>query len=170
MHGNSQPEDAASSEYGVSMTAKPHVALVAIGADNWRKAAGLVVKPGQEQFVAPVSYYLCLAHYGDDWTPLGIEVDGAIVGHVMWAVDEDDSVWLGGLVIDAAHQSKGVGRGAVLRFIDRFSNDGNADIALSYSPGNTAAKKLYRSIGFVETGEIAEDELVARYRTGGQAQ
>ncbi len=34
--------------------------------------------------------------------------------------------------------------------------------ALSYEPENTAAKALYADFGFVETGEMEGDEVVAR--------
>jgi diamine N-acetyltransferase len=34
--------------------------------------------------------------------------------------------------------------------------------ALSYQPKNTVAKHLYSSLGFVETNEWEDDEIVAR--------
>jgi diamine N-acetyltransferase len=118
-------------------------------------------------FVAPTTYYLCLAHYDGEWNPLAVVVGGSGVGHVMWAIDEEDgSTWLGGVVIDSAAQSQGVGRAAVLSFIDRFSSDGKSNLALSYAPDNTIARHLYSDLGFTETGEMAEDEIVARLRTG----
>jgi diamine N-acetyltransferase len=83
----------------------------------------------------------------------------------MWALDDEDgSVWLGGLVIDAAAQGVGVGRATVMAFLRRFSQDGSVNVALSYSPDNTIARKLYADIGFVETGEMEDDEIVARFQ------
>lgn len=141
------------------------VRLVEIDAANWRSVVEVTPRPDQERFVAPVARYLVLAHYGGEWHPLGIEVDGRIVGHIMWAVDEeDDSVWLGGLVIDQAAQGRGIGRAAVEGLIERFTSRGRGHIALSYEPTNTVARSLYRSLGFVETGEMEGDEIVARYR------
>jgi diamine N-acetyltransferase len=146
-------------------TPLPDVRLVEVDGSNWRAAAAVTPQAGQDRFVAAVAYYLCLAHYGGLWHPLGVEVDGSIVGHVMWAVDdEDESVWLGGLVIDAAAQGVGVGRATVMAFLRRFSQDGNVNVALSYSPDNTIARKLYADIGFVETGEMEDDEIVARFQ------
>jgi diamine N-acetyltransferase len=84
----------------------------------------------------------------------------------MWAVDEEDgSTWLGGVVIDSAGQNQGVGRAAVLSFIDKFSSGTTMNFALSYAPDNTVARHLYSDLGFVETGEMAEDEIVARLKT-----
>jgi diamine N-acetyltransferase len=143
----------------------PTVNLLEVDEENWRDVANIKVKPGQEEFVAATTYYMCLAHYGDDWHPLAIEADGEIVGHVMWGVDkEEDSIWLGGLVIDAAKQGLGIGRAAVQAFLDRFGPEPGAHIALSYAPENAVARQLYQKLGFVETGEMAEDEVVARYR------
>ena len=146
---------------------KRAVRLTEVDATNWSILAEVEPRPDQRDFVAPITRYLCLAHYGGEWHPLAIEVDSTIVGHVMWAVDEDDgSTWLGGLVIDAAHQGRGAGRMTVETFLDRFAENGKANVALSYSPENKVARALYLSIGFVETGEMEDDEIVARYRRG----
>ena len=139
--------------------------LVEVDATNWRDVAAASPRPDQDRFVATTTYYLCLAQFGADWHSLAVAADGAIVGHVMWAVDETDgSVWLGGLVIDAAAQGRGIGRAAVAAFIEKFTEDGRVDIALSYLPDNTAARKLYADLGFVETGEMEAGEIVARLR------
>ena len=151
---------------GVSK-AKPVVHLVEVDAANWSILAEVEPKPDQLDFVAPVARYLCLAHYGGEWHSLAIEADGTIAGHVMWAVDEDDgSTWLGGLVIDASRQGRGIGRATVEVFLDRFTENGRTNVALSYSPENEVARRLYLSLGFVETGEMEGDEIVARYRRG----
>jgi len=141
------------------------VSLADVDATNWSVLAEVEPRPEQRDFVAPVTRYLCLAHYGEEWHPLAIEADGSAVGHVMWAADEEDgSTWLGGLIIDAAHQGRGIGRATVAAFLDRFTVDGRTNVALSYSPENETARGLYQSMGFVETGEMEDDEIVARYR------
>jgi len=73
-------------------------------------------------------------------------------------------VWLGGLVIAADHQGRGIGKAAVKEFIKRFTSDDRCHIALSYQPGNTVARSLHASLGFRETGEMEGDEVVARSR------
>ena len=148
------------------MTVEPPVVqLVDVDSSNWRSVAAVEPRADQERFVAPITHYLCLAHYGDDWHPLAIETDGTIVGHGMWGYDaEEGSTWLGGLVIDAAHQGRGIGRAAVLAFLDRFADNGVVDAGLSYDPENVVARGLYLDIGFEEAGEEQDGELVARYR------
>ena len=143
----------------------PNVRLIEIDGSNWRAVAAVTTRPDQDRFVAPVTYYLCLAHYGDTWHSLAIVADESIVGHLMRAVDDEDgSIWLGGLVVDAAAQGAGIGRAAVIAFIESCIADGRLNVALSYSPDNAVARTLYAAIGFVETGEMEDDEIVARYQ------
>ena len=53
---------------------------------------------------------------------------------------------------------------ALLGFL--AAQPGCREVALSYEPENTVARRLYASLGFVETGEQEEDELVARRPVG----
>ena len=83
----------------------------------------------------------------------------------MWAIDPDGrSGWIGGLVIDRRRQREGFGRATVLALVARLTADGCDSVALSYSPGNDVARALYLSMGFDETGEMEDDEVVARLR------
>jgi diamine N-acetyltransferase len=61
------------------------VRLVPVDSENWRALAQVACARGQERFVAPVTYYLCLCNYGGQWQPWAIVADGAVVGHAMWA-------------------------------------------------------------------------------------
>ena len=141
------------------------VRLIEIDGSNWRDVVRVEPHPSQKRFVAPTTYYLSLAHYGGEWHPLAVEADGVIIGHVMWAADESEgSVWLGGLVIHGAAQRQGHGRAAVQAFLDRFTTDGRVNVALSYHPENTVARALYADMGFVETGELDDNEVIARLR------
>jgi diamine N-acetyltransferase len=135
-----------------------------VTAVNWRDCADLEVAEEQRAFVAPVTRYLCLCHYGGLWQPLAVTAAGRVVGFVMWAVDEEDgSGWIGGLVIGGDQQRRGYGRAAVLALVERLRRDeGCPTAALSYAPQNTAAQALYASLGFVEAGEREDDEVVAR--------
>ena len=88
------------------------------------------------------------------WRSLGIYADEVVVGHVMWGEDDDGSVWIGGLVVDASAQGLGIGRVATQTLIRWFSDEhGYRVIRLSYQPENLSAAKLYESLGFRPTGE-----------------
>lgn len=130
---------------------------------NWRDVYKLNVSEYQKQFVAAPGYYLCLCQYGSIWNPLAIYKNDQVIGFLMWAVDSDDnSCWLGGIIIDVTEQRKGYGREAISKAIQILSEQEElSGFALSYSPENHA-KRLYESMGFKETGEQEDDELVAR--------
>ena len=137
-----------------------------VGADNWRACTALEVEQSQRRFVAPVSYYLALCAYGGSpWRPLAVRDGEEVVGFVMWGIDpEDESFWIGGLIIDRRHQRRGYGRAVVAQLLERAASGGHREAALSYDARNTPAQSLYASLGFVETGELADDETVARRR------
>jgi diamine N-acetyltransferase len=138
-----------------------------VTADNWRAVVRTEPRVDQRQFVAHVSYYLNLCHYSGVWQPVAIYEDGEPVGFAMWGYDaEDDSHWIGGLVIDAKHQGKGHGRTAMEALLDHLAGQpGFREAALSCEPENTVARQLYASLGFVETDERVDDEIVARRPT-----
>jgi diamine N-acetyltransferase len=139
------------------------VDLRAVDGGNWQACVAIRPAPGQERFVAPVAFYLCLCHYEQQWRPLAICSGDDVVGHVMWGVDpEDGSYWIGGLVIDVDRQREGNGRAAVAALLERFRDAGALEAALSYQPGNEPARALYASLGFRETEERADGEVVAR--------
>jgi diamine N-acetyltransferase len=140
------------------------VTLEDVGADNWRVCTALEVEQFQQRFVAPVAFYLALCAYGEStWQPLAVRVGEEVVGFVMWGIDpEDESFWIGGLIVDRRHQRRGYGRGVVAQLLERAASDGHREAALSYDPQNTLAQSLYTSMGFVETGELVDNETVAR--------
>ena len=139
------------------------VDLRAVAEDNWEACTAIRPAAGQERFVAPVAFYLCMCHYGRTWRPLAIHSGADVVGFVMWAVDpEDGSHWIGGLVIDAERQGEGHGRAAMEALLERFRALGAGEAALCYEPDNERARALYASLGFRETDERAEGEVVAR--------
>ncbi len=143
------------------------VRLVEVDADNWRACAALRVGEEQQRWVADVTYYLCLCTYGGTWHPLAIQRGDDVVGFLMWAVDDDHSRWIGGLIVDIAHQRHGVGRAAMIEAIRLLiAQPGCAGIGLSHHPDNRAARSLYGALGFSDTGETDEDgaELVSRLR------
>ncbi len=145
----------------------PAVAVAPVSADTWRDVAALSVTPDQRAFVAEPSYYLALCCYGEvGWAPLAMTLDGEVVGFLMWAVDPSDGAcWLGGVLVDASRQGRGVGGAgidAALRYLG--STHGQRHFALSYDPANERARRLYARLGFRETGETEGDEVVARRR------
>jgi diamine N-acetyltransferase len=146
------------------MTPPPdRLTLEPVGADEWRDVTALEVTDAQRAFVAEPAYYLALCAYGGLWRPLAIVLDERVIGFMMWAVDpEDDSCWLGGLLVDRHHQRRGYGRRAIEAALSMLASEGgHRRFALSYAPDNPA-NPLYEALGFRETGEREGDEVVAR--------
>ncbi len=138
------------------------VTLRPVDTSNWREVAGLEVSREQRAFVAEPSYYLALCCY-DTWNPLAIYAGEQAVGFMMWGIDDDNSCWLGGILIDRAQQRQGYGESAVIEAISMLGEKtGSTSFALSYLPENTVARRLYQKLGFVETGEPEGEEIVAR--------
>jgi diamine N-acetyltransferase len=94
---------------------------------------------------------LC-AYGGSPWQPLAVRVADEVVGFVMWGIDpEDESFWIGGLIVDRQHERRGYGRAVVAQLLERAASDGYRDAALGYDHENKLAQSLCASVGFVET-------------------
>lgn len=142
------------------------VTLRPVDDDNWRAVADLAPRDDQRGWVpALAARYLVLTSRSEVWTSLAVHADETVAGHVMWGMDDDGSRWIGGMLIDAAEQGRGVGRAAVRTLAAWLGGpDGGHPVRLSYHPDNTAAARLYASLGFTPTGAVEDDELVVELR------
>ena len=150
---------------------------------NLKECIDLEVTPEQNRFVANNATSLADAYIWNkrgEWvSPNIIYADSVAVGFVMYQylsceIDEDYRDIYGGnvyclwrIMIDKNYQGKGYGKQAIALVIDAVKKmpKGKADyLCLAYKPENVSAKKLYESLGFVETGEIVDDELLARFK------
>ena len=140
-----------------------NVRIVPVGHPNWRAVADLDVAEEQRRFVAATTRYLSLTHMGEQgWAPLAILAHDATVGFAMWGHDPaDDAYWIGGFLIDHAHQRRGYGRSAMEALIAMARASGAPRVKLSYDADNRVARALYAGLGFRETGEMSGDEIVA---------
>ena len=113
--------------------------------------------------MAATTGYLALTHLGEQgWAPLAILADGETIGFAMWGHDQvDDACWIGGFLIDHAHQRRGHGRSAMQALIAMAQASGAGCVKLSYDAENLVARSLYGSLGFRETGEREGEEIVA---------
>ncbi|MEV2240528.1 GNAT family N-acetyltransferase [Micromonospora sp. NPDC049891] len=137
------------------------ITLRPVDDDNWRAVADVAPRDDQRDWVpALAARYLLLTQRSEVWNSLAVYADDTVVGHIMWGVDEDDSRWIGGMLIDAAQQGGGVGRAVVRTLCDWLTVQGHP-VRLSYHPENTSAARLYTSLGFAPTGAWEDDELVA---------
>ncbi len=104
--------------------------------------------------------------------PFAIYHDETLVGFVMFGYGSEEGdpaiaennylIWR--LMVDQNFQGKGIGKKAVKAALDFLQTGpcGQAEYCwLSYEPENITARKLYASVGFEETGELCESEVVA---------
>ena len=145
--------------------AAPAVRLVPLVTAQDRAVFGsLRVAPGQEEFVANNAESIAEADASPWCAPLGIcdASHGRPIGFVMHALDpQDGHRWISRLMIDVRYQGQGFGRSALratLAILDRLPR--SERVLLGVAPDNAAARRLYASEGFVETGETLGGELV----------
>ena len=124
----------------------------------------LKVRPEQETFVGSNAKSIAQAYFEPRAWFRAIYADDTPVGFVQLIDDaETPKYYIWRFMIDAAHQRKGYGRRALQLVIDYVRSRPNArEVTLSYVQAEGGPEPLYRSMGFVPTGEIDDDEVVAR--------
>lgn len=151
--------------------------LVKVDDNNLWDIIKLTVKNDQQEFVATNTVSILQAYTrvaaGQVALPFGL-YDGDIpVGFVMIGYDLKDEenppgakdnyvIWR--FMIDQKHQGQGFGKTGMvktLEYIKSFPAGPAVSCWISYETKNAVAKKLYQSLGFVETGEMIGDEKVA---------
>lgn len=155
------------------------IRLEKISGKNAREILNLHVGEAQKGFVAPndasiIEAFIAITHHGQAF-PFGIYDDNTPVGFCMigYGADDDwedapviagDNYNLWRFMIDERYQGKGYGRAAMKKILEYIAGEpcGPAEYCwLSYEPENEAARRLYASFGFQETGELDDDEIIA---------
>jgi diamine N-acetyltransferase len=143
------------------------VELVAVSIENFDETLRLSVADDQLKFVATNAVSVAQSKFYPTLHTDTVYADGNAVGFVMYGFDPDeDRYYLVRLMIDQRYQGNGYGKSATEAVIRRLRDIKDCDaIYLSYVPANKGAAKLYRSIGFEETGETDKEsgEIVMKY-------
>ena len=138
------------------------VDLRPITMDNFHDCINLKVGKGQEKFVASNMYSLAEAKADGVSIPLGIYHNNTLVGFTMYWFDEKNEMgWIDRLMVDEKYQKHGYGRMTMIQVIERLkAHEKCKIIRTSFEISNENAGKLYKSLGFQETGEICDGEVV----------
>ncbi|MCR5668784.1 MAG: GNAT family N-acetyltransferase [Lachnospiraceae bacterium] len=138
--------------------------LKEITEDNFIDAFNLKLGAGQDRYVSHPIRSLAQAYvYRTQCQPFGIYYEEKMVGYVMVIYDYDVpeyDIWH--MMIDEAHQGKGYGKAAFEQVLSYIATKpfGESDrVTLTCNRENEIALKLYRDMGFCETGEEDEDEI-----------
>ena len=140
------------------------VHLEPVTKENLDAVLRLEVSDSQKSFVSTPAESLAQAYvYTGTVFPFAVYHDQNIVGFIMMGYYEEKAYYtLWKLLIDRNCQRRGYGRKALelgIAFLkERFRVN---EIYTGVSPGNTAARSLYHSLGFQDTGltENNMDEL-----------
>lgn len=137
------------------------VHLVDIDPGNWR--LDLKVAESQKTYVASSAVMLARAYAYREQRSRAFVIydDETPVGMGMYHDCPDlDAFDLSQIFIDEKYQGKGYGKAATKLVLEAMKQDGKySKTVLCYIEGNDAAKKLYESLGFVET-DRDEDEII----------
>ncbi len=141
------------------------VSLKEINEDNFRAVVEMKLEGEQSKYVASNVYSLAQAWlYPEEAKPYAIYKDEEIIGFMMLDWDEEErecGIWR--FMIANNQQGKGYGRKALEYAVNRIKETGKFDyVSLDYAPGNNVGKHLYESVGFRETGEIEEGEIIMK--------
>ena len=141
-----------------------NITLQSITEENFLDAFNLKLKKEQESFVSHPVRSLAQAYvYREQCQPFGIYHEDIMVGYVMVIYDYDEETYnIWHMMIDSAFQGKGYGKAAlqeVLNYIATKPFGSSGTVLLTCNPQNEVACRLYRQIGFAETGRSDDDEV-----------
>lgn len=140
--------------------------LEELSASNIVAANSLSLRPGQEQFIAPVTYSAesSVINPATTWQRV-VLLDGKVVGFVQANFDPNESreelracIWR--INVDADLQGKGVGRFAVEAVLEEARSRGFDHITVMWERGPGGPGDFFHRIGFVDVGESAYGDVI----------
>ena len=138
-----------------------HITLRAIDQTNWEKICGMNPGTGSQNFVADNAYSIAQSMFEKSWTIKAIYADEQPIGFAMYGLGKEEILGyeLCRFMIDKSQQGKGYGKKALAVIIEEMFRQFDCDrLYLSTSPQNFRAQALYKSMGFVPTGESCGDQ------------
>ncbi|MGP3535594.1 GNAT family N-acetyltransferase [Microbacterium sp. RD1] len=130
----------------------------------------LSLKPGQEQFLAPLSYGIAatVVNPQTTWQRV-ILADDEVVGFVSANFDPDapqehfrSVLWR--INVDADDQGRGIGRFALESLLAEARERGMDHVDVIYEPGEEGPEAFFLAVGFTPVGETEYGEVIAEIR------
>jgi len=130
----------------------------------------LSLKPGQEQFLAPVSYGIAATVINPQTSWQRVILDrNEVVGFVSANFDPEapeehfrSVLWR--INVDADDQGRGVGRYAVEALVEEARSRGVDHVDVIYEAGEGGPETFFHRVGFTPVGETAYGEVIAEIR------
>lgn len=123
------------------------------------KASDVKGHPLFEKHVASNAISLAQSKVVPGWVPKAIYHEDAMVGFAMYGFEKEHQIYfITRLMIDSKQQGKGYGRAAMQEIVAEMQRQyGCKEVYTSFVPDNEAAKGLYTSLGFADTGRVIGD-------------
>ncbi len=144
--------------------------LVELSAATIVAVNNMSLKPGQEQFLAPVSYGIAatVINPQTSWQRVVLDAN-EVVGFVSANFDEEapqehfrSVLWR--INVDADDQGRGVGRFAVEKLLEEARNRGLDRVDVIYEAGDGGPEAFFQRVGFTPVGETEYGEVIAEIR------
>ncbi|AMM19861.1 acetyltransferase [Frondihabitans sp. PAMC 28766] len=128
-------------------------------------ANSLTLKPGQEQYAAPVSHSHASVSPSAAWPRVVLDGD-EVVGLIVGSFDPDNDreelrscIW--SINVEASAQGRGVGRFAIHALAEEARSRGFGRLTVMFEPGADGPEAFFLHIGFVVIGETPYGEHLA---------
>lgn len=143
------------------------LSLVELSAATIVAVNNMSLKPGQEQFLAPVSYGIAATVVNPSTSWQRVVLDGdEVVAFVSANFDPTEPqehfrsvLWR--INVDADDQGRGVGRFAVQKLIEEARARGFNRLDVIYEAGEGGPEAFFRRVGFTPVGETEYGEVIA---------
>ncbi|MGO2141162.1 MAG: GNAT family N-acetyltransferase [Leucobacter sp.] len=130
----------------------------------------MLLRPGQEEFLAPVSYGLASAVVdpGTFWQRVVLE-GNRVVAFISASFDPDavrgefrSVLWR--INVEADDQNRGIGRFAIEHLLEEAHRRGFDYVNVIYEAGDAGPEQFFQAMGFEPIGETEYGEVVAQIR------
>lgn len=144
--------------------------LEELSARNIVAANNLSMKPGQEQFIAPVSYSVAASviNPATSWQRV-VLLDGQVAGFIHGNFDPESEheefracIWR--INVDADAQGQGVGKFAAHALAEEARSRGFDRITVIWEPGEGGPEAFFHRIGFIDIGQTQYGEVIGELR------
>lgn len=141
--------------------------LVELSAKNVEAANRLTMKPGQEQFIAPVSYAMAgpFIELSTNWSRVVVDRDDRVLAFIMANFNADaheeefrSCIWR--MNVSAEAQGKGVGKFVVQETAGEARKRGFTRLTVIWEPGEDGPEEFFLRVGFVVVDETQYGEKV----------
>ncbi|MGX9292394.1 GNAT family N-acetyltransferase [Bacillus sp. A015] len=141
---------------------KEYVYVKEVNEQNWYECCQLTLSQKQQLYMESNAVSIAQAAFDTKLKCYAIYLHDSVVGFAMFRTEKEelDGCWIYRIMIDEKQQRKGIGTDAVKQLLDEMCRLTKTDkIIVGYHPDNTAAHRLYESLGCVNEGHCFGKEM-----------